>query len=143
MNARALAVLLIASLPLAADLSKAMAERNLEKRSKLALENAQGALKQARAAYNKGDLKHVAADLGEMQESVTLADTSLQQTGKNPRKSPKWFKRAEIQTRDLLRKLDAFSNEMSYQDRDMIKGARQSIQDVHERLLEGIMEGKK
>ena len=125
-----------------ADLGKAMAERNLEKRSKLALENADGVLKQARDAYGQGEMKQAEAMLSEVRDSVALAMKSLQETGKNPRKSPKWFKRAEIQTRDLLRKLDAFEQDMSVADRTMIADAKGTVQKVHEELLLGVMEGK-
>ena len=127
----------------AADLEKVKAEPNLEKRSRLALENADRALKNAREAYNKGELKETAALVTEVQDSVLLAETSLKETGKNPRKSPKWFKRAEIQSRDLLRKLDAFGQEMSVDDRSMLGPVKANVQRVHEDLLIGIMEGKK
>ena len=119
-----------------------MAEKNLEKRSKLALENAEGVLKQAREAYGQGEMKQAEGLLAEVRDSVALAMKSLQDTGKNPRKSPKWFKRAEIQTRDLLRKLDAFEQEMSVADRAMIADAKGTVQKVHEELLLGVMEGK-
>lgn len=125
-----------------ADLAKAMAEKNLEKRSKLALENADLVLKQARQAYGQGEMKQSEALLAEVRDSVVLAMKSLKDTGKNPRKSPKWFKRAEIQTRDLLRKLDAFEQEMSVMDRAMVADAKGAVQDVHEELLLGVMEGK-
>jgi hypothetical protein len=124
------------------DLGKAMAEKNLEKRSKLALENADGVLKLAREAYGQGEMKQAEAMLVEVRDSVALAMKSLQDTGKNPRKSPKWFKRAEIGTRDLLRKLDAFEQEMSVMDRTMIADAKGTVQKVHEELLLGVMEGK-
>ncbi len=143
MNIRFLAVLLLACLPAAADLAKVQAEPNLEKRSKLALDNAEQALKLSRSAYGKGDSKQAAAAIEEIRESVALAETSLQQTGKDPRRSPKWFKRAELQTRELSKKLDAFSREMSYEDRDMLKATMEKVQQVHENLLTGIMEGKK
>lgn len=139
----ALLLLLGAAVTLAADLAAVRAEPNLEKRSKLALENAEQALKEAREAYGNGDLKQTSAYIMEVQDSVLLAQTSLRETGKDPRRSPKWFKRAEIKTRDLLRKLDAFNQEMSYSDRDLLKSARARIQQVHEDLLLGIMEGKK
>ena len=80
-----------------ADLTQALAEPNLEKRSQVALNNAAAAYKAARAAYEKGE-----SDAGgalasrEIQESVELAYTSLTQTGKDPRRSPKWFKKAEM-----------------------------------------------
>ncbi len=125
-----------------ADLQEIKAEPNLEKRSKLALENADEALRQARQAYEKGDIGQVEARATEIRESVDLAETSLRETGKNPRKSPKWFKRAEIQTRDLLRRLDSLQQEMSVADRPMLDPVKTKVQQVHENFLLGVMEGK-
>jgi hypothetical protein len=71
--------LLLFSPKLHADLKRAMAEPNLERRSGLALENAAAALKSARAAYDKGDNDEVAKDVAEVLESVDLAATSLEQ----------------------------------------------------------------
>lgn len=82
-----------------AQLDQARAEPNLEKRSKLALDNAVVALKAAREAYRSGDTAGANAKAEEIEESVDLAYTSLTQTGKNPRKSPRWFKHAEMETR--------------------------------------------
>ncbi len=126
-----------------ADLSKAKAEGNLERRSQLALENAAAEYRAAREAYNKGDNQQTASAIAEIQESVTLAMSSLRQTNKDPRKSPKYFKKAEIETRDLLRKLDGFQQEMGYEDRPMLDKVRESVQQVHDELLLGLMEGKK
>jgi hypothetical protein len=128
---------------LRADLTRANAERNLEKRSKLALDNAMAAYQSARAAYDKGDNAAVAAAADEIEESVELAYTSLKNTGKDPRRSPKWFKRAEIDTRDLLRKLEGFQQEMSFADRPVLDKVKAKIQQVHDELLLGLMEGKK
>ena len=74
--------------PLRADLKTALAEPNLGKRSKLALDNAAMALKAAREAYGKGDNEKVAAMVEEIQQSVDLAYDSLIKTGKDPRSSP-------------------------------------------------------
>jgi hypothetical protein len=126
-----------------ADLAAARAEANLEKRSTLALDNAQAALKAARAAYNAGDDPAVSAALEEMRQSVELARDSLQQTGKNPRSHSKYFKQAEIATRDLLRRMETFQLEMSYLDRPLVDGAKARVQQVHDELLTGLMEGKK
>ena len=125
-----------------ADLKQALAEPNLEKRSQLALNNSMAAYKTARAAYEKGENDQVAAGIAEIQESIELAYTSLTQTGKDPRRSPKWFKKAEIDTRDLLRRLDAFEHEMSFSDRDMLEKVKMKVQQVHDDLLVGLMEGK-
>src|SRR5215831_1235964 len=113
---------------LRADLSKARSEPNLEKRSQLALENAQVEYRAARDAYNKGDNQQTVTAISEIQESVTLAVTSLRQTGKDPRRSPKYFKKAEIETRDLLRKLEGFQHEMGYEDRPMLDKLKENVQ---------------
>ncbi len=126
-----------------ADLKRAMAEPNLEKRSGLALDNALAAYQTARAAYDKGENDQAAAAIAELQESVDLAYNSLTQTGKDPRKSPKWFKKAEIETRDLSRKLESFEQAMIFTDRPMLEKAKARVQQVHDDLLLGLMEGKR
>ena len=138
----ALAVLLFSGGWLHADLKRAMAEPNLEKRSGLALENAAAALKSARAAYDKGDNDQVAKDAGEVLQSVELAATSLRQSGKDPRRS-NWFKKAEISTRDLGRRIQDFQDQMSYVDRPLLVKVNVRVQEVHEELLLGVMEGRK
>ena len=138
---------LILSLTLAgslyADLKRALAEKNLEKRSGLALENASTAFQIARAAYERGENEQVAGALAEVQESVNLAYTSLKATGKDARKSPKWFKRAELDTRQLLRKLENFHDAMSFSDRALIGTVKATVQQVHDEVLRELMEGKK
>ena len=136
------AVSLLAAGTLRADLKLALAEPNLEKRSKLALDNAASAFKALREAYQKGDNEQLAAYATEIQESVDLAYTSLEQTGKNPRKSPKWFKQAEIDTRALLRRLDSFQQDMNFADRPLLDKVKARVQEVHDELLTGLLEGK-
>src|ERR1039457_424895 len=109
-----------------ADLKAALAEHDLGKRSKLALDNAGSALKAAL----------------EIQESVDLAWDSLESTGKNPRKSPRWFKQAEIETRSLLKKLETLQHDMGFEDRPLLDKAKARLQQVHDDLLTGLMEGK-
>jgi len=138
----ALAVVL-ATGPAWADLSAARAEPNLEKRSRKALENADQAFAAARQAYRNGELKQTQAALEEVAESVLLAHESLKRTGKNPLRSPKHFKHAEIKTRALLRRLDDLRQDMSVEDRDTLDRVRSAIDQVHRELLQGIMGGKK
>jgi hypothetical protein len=137
-----LAVLLLNASVLHADLKRAMAEPNLERRSGLALDNALLALKSARAAYDKGDNEEVTKITAEVLESVDLAATSLEQSGKNPRRSAA-FKKAEISTRDLSRRIQDFQDQMSYVDRPLLDKVKARVQQVHEQLLLGVMEGKK
>jgi hypothetical protein len=129
--------------PLRADLKTALAEPNLGKRSKLALDNAAVALKAAREAYGRGDNQAAAAAAGEIQQSVDLAYDSLMKTGKNPRNNPRWFKPAEIATRDLSKKLDSFQRDMDYADRPLLDQVKARVQQVHDALLLGLMEGKR
>ena len=139
-----MALAFLAAAPAWASLDAAKAEPNLEKRSSLALDNADRALKSAQDAYlAQNDMKQVAASLDEVSASVELAYDSLEQTHKVPSKSPKYFKKAEIQTRELLRRIDEFRGQMSVDDRDAIDKVRAAVQKVHESLLEGIMGGKK
>ena len=128
---------------MATDLAHVQVEPNLERRSHLALEHAEQSLKASRQAYNDGDLQRTAALLDEVGQSVDLAEKSLERTGKNPSKSPKHFKFAEITTGDLLRKIDAFSRDMNAADRPMTEKVKEKVQDAHDRLLHGIMTGKK
>ena len=126
-----------------ADLKQVLAEPNLEKRSKLALDNASAALKRVREAYQKGDLDAVRADVAEALESVNITEKSLNETGKDPRRSPKWFKRAEMETRDLGRRIDSVQQEMSYTDRPLLDPLKTRTLQVHDALLVGLMEGKR
>jgi len=134
-------IVLVAIGPLRADLQRAKAEPNLDKRAMLALANASDALERARTAYAKGDNAQVSACAAEIRESVDLAQTSLEETGKNPRKSPKWFKRAEKSTRELLRRLDGFQQDMDVSDRHLLDAAKARVQKVHDNLLLGVLEG--
>ena len=128
---------------LPADLKAALAERDLGKRSKLALDSANSALKQAREAYEHGESAAVAASAQELEESVSLAWDSLESTGKDPRKSPRWFKPAEIETRNLLKKVETLQHDMAFEDRPVLEAAKARLQKVHDDLLTGLMEGKR
>jgi hypothetical protein len=139
----AMAMVLLSAAVLHADLQQARAEPNLERRAKLALDNAEETLRAAREAYRKDDDASVAADVAELQESVDLAFSSLNDTHKDPRRSPKWFKYAEIQTRGLLRRINTFQQDMSFQDRSLLDKVKEDIQQVHDKLLVGLMEGRR
>jgi hypothetical protein len=125
------------------ELGRIQSEPNAEKRARAALDNADEALKQARDAYASGDSTGTATRLDEVQQSVELAESSLKQTGKNPSRSPKPFKQAELRTRGLLRRLDGFREQMSVVDRPAAERVMATVQKIHDALLEGIMGKKK
>ena len=139
----ALALTLAGGAAASTELDAVRAEANLEKRSKLALDNAASALRSAREAYQAGDTATVTAKTDEIGESVDLAYNSLTETGKNPRKSPKWFKHAEMETRELTRRLEDFAQQMNYIDRAILDKTRARVEQVHDELLTGLMEGRK
>jgi hypothetical protein len=128
---------------LAFDLAAARQEPNLERRSELALENAGAALASLRDAYDAGDIEKTKAQASEIEESVTLAYASLQDTGKDARRDPKFFKRAEMTTRQLVRRLDGAIEAMSVQDRAILLVVRDRVSDIHDELLSDIMKKKK
>jgi hypothetical protein len=142
-RALAFAALLMAGRLVGASLDDARAEPNLDKRSVLAMTNAVMALKDVRAAYDGGDLAKVKAKAREIEESVDLAYDALQKTGKDPRRSPRWFKHAEIQTSELLRSIDSVQREMSVEDRPLLDKTKDKVQQVHDDLLTGLMGGKR
>jgi len=147
-----LAIVLLAAVTAAAekpagnpsdDLARVQAEPRPDKRAHAALDNADDALKEAREAYAKGDNAETNARLEEVQQSVELADLSLKATGKNPSRSPKHFKEAELKTRNILRKLDGFREQMSVVDRPALEKVMVVVQKVHDELLDGIMGKRK
>jgi len=125
------------------ELARVEAEPNLEKRAHAALDVSEDELRLAREAYAKGDVTESKARLEQVQKSVELADSALKQTGKNPSRSPKHFKQAELRSRDLLRRLDGFRDQMSVADRAAADRVVDAVQKIHDAWLDGIMGKKK
>lgn len=126
---------------LLADLEAVKKEPNLLKRSQLALDHADAVLDVARKSYRQGEPDKVDAALREIQESIELAYQALQDTGRPPRSISGRYKRGEISTRRLLRRLETFQNEMSYLERDTIEGVVKAVDKVHHDFLIGVMGG--
>jgi len=125
-----------------ADLAAVKTEPNPGKRSDLALENANRAIDEARAAYQAGDMKKTEAQLNEVRESVEVSLEALESSGKQPRNS-KYYKQAEIKLRQMLRRLAGFRDEMSVEDRKPLEDAATRLQEVHDHLLSEIMSKKR
>ena len=125
-----------------ADLSDVKSEPNLERRSDLALQNANRAIDEARAAYQAGDISKADVQLNEVRESVDVVLDALENSGKKPRNS-KYYKQAEIKLRQMLRRLAGFRDEMSVEDRKPLDDAATRLQEVHDRLLSEIMSKSK
>jgi hypothetical protein len=125
-----------------ADITAVKTEPNLEKRSDLALEDANRAIDAARAAYQAGDVQKAIAELNEVREAAEVSLESLESSGKEPRRS-KYFKNAEIKLRLMMRRLSGFRDEMSVEDRKPLEDAAARLQEVHDRLLLEIMSKKR
>ena len=133
---------LFAALLCAFDLDSIRKEPNLERRSELALANADVALDRAREAYQKGDDAGFKASVSEVGESIGLTKQSLDESGKNARKKPKYFKKAEIGIRRLSRRLDNLRVEVSVDDRPVVEPVVARAHQLQEEILHAIM-GKK
>jgi len=117
-----------------------MAETNLEKRSELALKEADEAISAASKAYASG----IAPAAFEKQievigELVQLSLKSLQDTGKQASRKPKYFKKAELKLRSLLRRLDSLHREVSAEDRPPVEHVKTVIAETHDQILHDIM----
>jgi hypothetical protein len=115
------------------------AERNLEKRSRLALEYAHAALDRAIQTYLAGKPNAGLQLLGEIREAVELSQDSLKATGKIPSRKPKHFKRAEIETRALLRELESAETQVNFDDREQVRAIYDRVEEINRELLLGIM----
>jgi hypothetical protein len=133
---------LMCVVPVRADLAKAQAEPNLQRRAHLALDNASAQMKAASEAYKTGDWDKTKAALEEMRQSVDLAYESLKAAGKTPRNSAP-HKNLEIRTRELLKNFDGLRERMAFEERERVAPIFSHIQQVHDEVLEAILAPKK
>ena len=125
------------------DLAAIRSEPNLERRSERALANANQAITQARDQYSSNDMAKTKDALIEAAESVEMSWEALNGTGKNPRRSPKYFKKAEVSIREMIRRLKNLESDFGVEDRPMLVSVEERFQAVHDRLIDGIMSNKK
>jgi hypothetical protein len=137
-----LAIALLFPLVALADLAAVQAEPNLERRSEKASVHADGLVTKIRTDYLAGRIGEMTAGLAEYTVAVDLVRKSLNDSGKNARRSPKYFKKAEIALRKLARRLDSFRIEMSVDDREPVEKAVHHTTNVRDEILHAIM-GKK
>ena len=133
----------VLTLPLAfADVSSVKAEPDPERRSELALTNADKAIDAARQAYNGGDKDAEQAALTEVRELVDVSIVSLESTHKAPRNN-KYYKRAELKVGALLRRLHSLRDEMAFDGRQTVEAVIKRLSDVHDQLISAVMSKKK
>lgn len=138
----------LALLPLAlagalwADLDAVRREPNPEKRSEKAMINAGAAVDAARKAYEASDMKALGEAIAEIGGSVALTREALDNSGRNARKNPKYFKKAEMALRKLMRRLDSFRLELSVDERPPVDRVIEQAHAAHDHIL-GLVMGKK
>jgi len=124
------------------DLATVKSEPDLDKRSEMALANADRAIDDARKAYNDGDQKGVQAGLDEVSESVSLCYDALQHSRTAPRKS-KYYKRAEQKLQTLIRRLSGFRDDVSFETRQSVEKVINKLSEMHDDLITDIMSKKR
>jgi len=135
-------VVLCTAATLFADVARVKAEPNLERRSALALDEAESMLTAARKSYDGGQIEQFKSELKQTAELIDLSYESLQETGKNARRSPKWFKRAEQRLLYMLRRVDALQRDVAIEDKAFVDPVLKKARDVHDQLLQDIMSKK-
>ncbi|HUA85748.1 MAG TPA: hypothetical protein VMB85_17935 [Bryobacteraceae bacterium] len=127
---------------LAVDLNAIKSMPNLEHRSDMALDYADTALDNAHDDYAVGDIAKWRSEMGEVRDAIALSFESLEQSGKNAR-NDRHYKRAELKTRELLRRLDGARDDVSFDDRAVLDQVRAKVSEIHDALLQSIMSKKK
>lgn len=118
------------------------AEDDLEKRSKLALQYARGAVSRVESAYKDADPETARSILASILEAVELSQESLDETGKIARKKPKHFKRAEIAVRKLLFDLQSLERALTFEERKDLEPILTRLDEINTQLLQRIMRKK-
>jgi hypothetical protein len=124
-------------------LEQIRAEPNLEHRAKVAVEYAAASERSAEAAYSKGDMAGVAAELKNMVTGVEIARQALVQTGKSPQHHPGPFKSGELRTEEILVRLGDLERKMDADERGVVDEPKMKVQEIHDAWFEGIMSKKK
>jgi len=127
----------------APDLESIKTEANLERRARAALDFAKASVKPVLKAQEQGDPQLGVERLMQIQEAVELAHEALTSTGKHARRNPKHFKRAEIQTRNLIKLLRTLSRALHYDERKVVDSVVDRVSAINDELLLAIMTKRK
>ncbi len=113
-----------------------------EKRYQMAFDVASRALDDARGAHKDSKPMDTKQFLDEAAEATEFALSSLEAMGKPPYKNTKNYKKAELRTREMLRRIETLLKDASVDDRDALQSAQNRVNTVHEKVLEGVMSKK-
>jgi hypothetical protein len=125
-----------------ADISSVKTEADPNRRSELALVNADQKIDEARQAYQAGNEGAEDAAIQEVAESVTLCYSSLEQAHGEPRKS-RYYKHAELKVSALMRRVSGLRDEVGFELRPRVEAVLKKLSDIHDQLISDIMSRKK
>jgi len=125
-----------------ADIASVKTEPDPNRRSELALLNADEKIDLARQAFQAGDEGAEDAAIQEVAESVTLSYASLEQAHGEPRKS-RYYKHAELKISALMRRLNGLRDEVGFEFRPRVEAVVKKLSDIHDKLISDIMSRKK
>jgi hypothetical protein len=113
-----------------------------EKVYQASLDKAYNSIDSARAANEAGRYQEAIQIVESVAEDVESALATLEAMPKPAYKNHKNYKRAEIRTREILRRLDTFINDCAIDEREAMQPHRARINKVHDKLLAGVMSKK-
>jgi hypothetical protein len=134
--------LLLLAQPVPLNLNQIRADPNQEHRAHSAIEYSVMAERNAEAAYTRGDMAAVAAELKNMVDAVELARQSLDQTGKTAMRHPGPYKFGELRTQEVLVRLGDLERKMDAEERLAVLGPKSKVQEIHDVWFDGIMRKK-
>ncbi len=126
-----------------ANLDQIRADSNPEHRAHAAIEYGVLAERNAEAAYARGDMNQVTAELKSMADAIELARQSLDQTGKSAQRHPGPYKFGELRTQEMLVRLGDLERKMDVDERQSLAGPKEKVQEIHDAWFDGIMSKKK
>ncbi len=109
-------------------------EHDPGKRSELALNFADEAFAGAKALYAKGDVHQGDALLDQMTVALQECASSLDSAHK-----AKYYKRAEMKVAYLQRRMQGLLQDLGAEERGWAEFTDRKIEDIHEKLLNGVM----
>jgi len=125
--------------PPPSSLDQVKADPNPDHRAKAAIDYASVAEKNAEAAYAKGEMQSVAAELKNVVDSIEAAQEAFAAARKTPGRNPTPFKYAELRSRELLIRLGDLEQRMDVSERSVIAEVKAKVQEMHDAWFEGIM----
>lgn len=120
--------------PAQAFLAELKLQHDPAKRSEMALSFADELFDNARNSYGKGEISKGDADLESMTKVLNACVDSLAAANKS-----RSYKKAELKVAHLQRRLSDLVNDMGIQERGWAEYTSRKLDEIHDKLLNGVM----